>query len=45
VRQHYSPEEFQWVLKIGGWARKRMEAVSDFGTEMLPPWWRRRGVV
>lgn len=34
-RRHYSPEEFQWVLKIGVWARKQMEANSGPGKEML----------
>ena len=34
-RWSYSPEEFQWMLKIGVWARLRMEKRSDLGTTML----------
>jgi hypothetical protein len=34
-RRHYSPEEFQWVLKIGVWARARMEKNSTLGEQML----------
>jgi len=33
-RWDYTPEEFQWVLKIGVWARKRMEEKSRLGDEM-----------
>ena len=31
----YSPEEFQWVLKIGVWARLQMETNSPLGEAML----------
>jgi hypothetical protein len=34
-RWDYSPEEFQWVLKIGVWARKLMETESELGQRML----------
>ena len=34
-RWDYEPEEFQWVLKIGVWARKQMEGSSALGSEML----------
>ena len=34
-RWNYSPEEFQWVLKIGVWARRHMENDTQFGSEML----------
>ena len=34
-RWDYDPEEFQWVLKIGVWARKLMEDGSQLGSEML----------
>jgi hypothetical protein len=34
-RWDYSSEEFQWVLKIGVWARHQMEADSQLGSEML----------
>src|SRR6476620_2742107 len=33
-RWDYSPEEFQWVLKIGVWARRQMERRSALGTEL-----------
>jgi hypothetical protein len=33
-RWDYSAEEFQWVLKIGVWARRRMESGSTRGTEL-----------
>jgi Domain of unknown function (DUF4440) len=34
-RWAYSPEEFQWVLKIGVWARLQMERHSAFDEAML----------
>jgi hypothetical protein len=34
-RWAYSPEEFQWVLKIGVWARRQMETDSALGQTML----------
>lgn len=30
-RWDYDPEEFQWILKIGVWARRQMESTSSFG--------------
>jgi 5-methylcytosine-specific restriction endonuclease McrA len=33
-RWDYSPEEFQWNLKIGVWARKQMENDSELGRAM-----------
>ena len=33
-RWDYSPEELQWILIIGVWARKQMEEQGEFGTEM-----------
>lgn len=34
-RWDYSPEEFQWVLKMGVWARTQMEKGGGFGDELL----------
>ena len=34
-RWSYLPEEFQWALKIGVWARFQMEQRSAFGEAML----------
>jgi 5-methylcytosine-specific restriction endonuclease McrA len=34
-RWDYDAEEFQWVLKIGVWARKQMEDSSRLGSDML----------
>src|SRR5262245_47962453 len=34
-RWDYSPEEFQWALKIGIWARNLMEKESELGQRML----------
>ena len=34
-RWDYDPEEFQWVLKIGVWARLRMEKGGQLGDLML----------
>ena len=34
-RWAYTPEEFQWVLKIGVWARRQMETDSPLGETML----------
>ncbi len=34
-RWDYSAEEFQWVLKIGVWARLQMEKDSAFSGELL----------
>ena len=33
-RWDLSSEEFQWVVKIGVWARKHMEQDSDFGGDL-----------
>ncbi len=33
-RWSYTPEEFQWVLKIGVWARHQMEHNSTFGVDL-----------
>ena len=33
-RWSYTPEEFQWVLKIGVWARLQMEHDTVFGAEL-----------
>lgn len=34
-RWHHSPEEMQWILKIGVWARRQMEGSSPLGQQML----------
>jgi hypothetical protein len=34
-RWDYSPQECQWIIKIGIWARLRMEQPSALGQEML----------
>jgi hypothetical protein len=34
-RWDYDSEEFQWILKIGVWARKKMEESTGLGDEML----------
>lgn len=34
-RWNYLAEEFQWVMKIGIWARKQMESTSGLGPDML----------
>jgi len=34
-RWDYSAEEFQWVLKIGVWARHEMERGGPFGSQIL----------
>ena len=33
-RWFYSAEEFQWILKMGVWARKQMEEETALGTRM-----------
>ena len=33
-RWHYLPEEFQWVLKIGVWARLIMEQETQLGKQL-----------
>ncbi len=33
-RWDYAPEEFQWILIIGVWARKQMEEQTSFGIEL-----------
>jgi 5-methylcytosine-specific restriction endonuclease McrA len=30
----YSPEEFQWILRMGVWARKQMEDATKIGREI-----------
>jgi hypothetical protein len=34
-RWDYSAEEFQWILKIGVWARRQMELESPVGRATL----------
>ncbi len=34
-RWFYSPEEVQWILKMGVWARKQMEKQTAIGEQML----------
>jgi hypothetical protein len=34
-RWDYSPQESQWIMKIGIWARLRMEKGSGLGQAML----------
>lgn len=37
-RWFYSPEEFQWILRMGIWARKQMEDVkTEIGQKMREP--------
>jgi len=37
-RWFYSPEEFQWILRMGVWARKQMEdARTEIGKQMRKP--------
>jgi len=37
-RWFYSPEEFQWILRMGIWARKQMEdSKTDIGRKMREP--------
>ena len=39
-RWHYSPEEFQWILKMGRWARKQMEDQrNEIAKDMLAAFW------
>jgi len=39
-RWFYSPEEFQWILRIGVWARKQMEDQKNkIGKDMLCNFW------
>lgn len=33
-RWDYSPEEFQWVLKLGVWARTQIERGTSLGAEV-----------
>lgn len=35
LRWDYSPQEVQWILAIGSWARLEMERGSEFGTELV----------
>lgn len=35
-RWFYSAEEFQWILRMGIWARKHMEEQTAIGMKMLP---------
>lgn len=40
-RFFYSPEEIQWILKMGVWARKQMEDRTLIGMTMLEPFYQR----
>jgi 5-methylcytosine-specific restriction endonuclease McrA len=42
-RWDYDPEEFQWVLKIGVWARLQMEKGGRVGDAMLAAFAKRQG--
>ena len=33
-RWDYSPEEFQWILKLGVWTRTQIERATRLGTEV-----------
>ena len=35
-RWFYSPEEVQWILRMGVWARKQMEAKTHLGEKIGP---------
>jgi hypothetical protein len=37
----YSPEEFQWILRMGVWARKQMEDRTTIGKQMLVAFFKR----
>ena len=39
-RWDYDPEEFQWLLKIGVWARRQMERGTETGSAMLTVFFR-----
>lgn len=43
-RWDYDPEEFQWVLKIGVWARFRMEGKSPLGKGMVEVFFKKEAV-
>jgi hypothetical protein len=36
-RWFYLPEEFQWILRMGIWARKQMEDQTRIGKQMREP--------
>jgi hypothetical protein len=40
-RWDYSPEEIQWILKMGVWARKQMEAKTPIGVKMVELFYQR----
>lgn len=40
-RWFYSPEEFQWILRMGLWARKKMQdQKTKIGKDMLSAFWK-----
>jgi hypothetical protein len=40
-RWFYSPEEFQWILRMGVWARKQIEdQKTTIRKDMLPVFWK-----
>lgn len=39
-RWFYSPEEFQWILRIGIWGRKQMEDGTRVGRAILDSFWK-----
>jgi hypothetical protein len=40
-RWFYSPEEIQWILKMGVWARKQMEDRTPIGVKMVELFYQR----
>lgn len=43
-RWFYSPQEFQWILRMGIWARQQMEDQTKIGKVLLPVFWRHEKV-
>jgi 5-methylcytosine-specific restriction endonuclease McrA len=39
-RWFYSPEEFQWILRMGVWARKQIEESTPIGVAMREEFWK-----
>ncbi len=39
LKWYFSPRELRWMLRMGIWARERMEKDTKFGTDVLGDFW------
>lgn len=40
LKWSFSARELRWMLRMGSWARDRMEKDTNFGTDVLGDFWK-----